>query len=91
VVRSAHIVFEVPEETFNRVRVDGAADVQALTVVDASMLESFLTQLAVLDELVRVDHRSWQDKLLDRPAQRCGGHVGNTIPSLAPSGKFATG
>jgi hypothetical protein len=76
-VRPAHVVFEVPEEPFNRVRVNAATDIHTLTVVDTAVLEALLSELAVLDELVCVDHRSGQDESLDVPAQRCGAHVGN--------------
>lgn len=62
VVRSAHVIFEVPEESLNRVGVDAATDVHTLAVVDAAVAESLLPELAVLDELVRVDHRSRQDE-----------------------------
>jgi hypothetical protein len=49
-VRSTHVRLEVAEESHNRVRVNRAADIDALAVVDASMEEAFLVEFAVLNE-----------------------------------------
>jgi hypothetical protein len=84
VVGSAHVVFEVPEESFNRVGVDAATDVYTLSVVDAAVAESLLPELAVLDELRPCRPSSGRTNRLMLPRNVVALTSGITIARMSP-------
>jgi hypothetical protein len=71
VMRSAKVGLKVAEEPFDGVRVDVAADVNALTVLDAAERVTALTlQSVVAAPIVRERERCGQDELAELPLDR---------------------
>ena len=83
VMGPAQVGLEVAEEPFDCVRVDVAAHVQALAVVNAAMLEALTVKLAVLQA------QPVPDPTGDiKPAGTVSVTV--TVPLLSPSGRGVT-